>query len=739
MIRYIYTLALVFITFTGFAQNKRANIWYFGRNAGLDFSTKPPAPLTDGKIYTDESAGATICDTSGKLIFYTDGFTVYNSHHRIMMNGLGLNGHTSSTQSAIIVPWPENDSLFYIFTTDAGGGYGGLEWHLVNMKLDSGRGAVISKNNLILSPVCEKISATFHANGQDTWVVVHGFSREYGPYLNDSFYSYLITNEGLHTCPVISRSGAIHGLERSSGGHVDGSDAQGQMKFSKDGTTLLTTVYGQNKIEIFDFNTANGKIEKLIHTLKTGDFPYGVEMHNNYVYVTTILLNNSILTQYDLSLIQDDSINNHIQFLAQSFTSKQLTGLQRGLDSNIYLGVINDTYASAILEPDSLGSNSKVTPSYISLNGKRSMYGFPNYISNYFNTQEPPFYYSLSSDSINIYTQMNSPKWLIYKDGVLTDSSTLKNPSFKTSDNSHYIVKLITASNDTFERKAYTKPALVSTHNLIVCDKDSFLLIANKDYHCVYWQDTLYTSDLWIYKNGVYKVNGLDGNNSYSADSIKVIFLKTPQLNLGKDTAFCGNDIYTLKGDSGYKYLWNTGDTSISIDVTQAGVYFLTEKNGICETTDTIKLDILPIPHPTISKLGGILNVNPAYTNYQWYKNLQPINGAKASQYIAQANGNYYVVVIDSNGCEGSSDTAGLNYGIEEVTQSKPLVFPNPANEKVYIECNYFVSWQLFDITGNLIDKGNIKTLEIRNHSSGIYLLKITSEINSYTYKLIKQ
>ena len=31
---------------------KEANIWYFGRGVGLDFSTTPPTPLSDGQLKT---------------------------------------------------------------------------------------------------------------------------------------------------------------------------------------------------------------------------------------------------------------------------------------------------------------------------------------------------------------------------------------------------------------------------------------------------------------------------------------------------------------------------------------------------------------------------------------------------------------------------------------------------------------------------------------------------------------
>jgi hypothetical protein len=64
-----------------FAQiNKRVNVWYFGYNAGLNFNTGTPTPLTDGALSIWEGC-ATICDENGNLLFYTDGSSIWNKNH----------------------------------------------------------------------------------------------------------------------------------------------------------------------------------------------------------------------------------------------------------------------------------------------------------------------------------------------------------------------------------------------------------------------------------------------------------------------------------------------------------------------------------------------------------------------------------------------------------------------------------------------------------------------------------
>ena len=78
---------LLWVCTTTFAQNE-ANIWYFGANAGLDFNSGSPVALTNGQLNTLEGC-ATLCNNSGQLLMYTDGITVYNKNHTVMINGNG--------------------------------------------------------------------------------------------------------------------------------------------------------------------------------------------------------------------------------------------------------------------------------------------------------------------------------------------------------------------------------------------------------------------------------------------------------------------------------------------------------------------------------------------------------------------------------------------------------------------------------------------------------------------------
>ena len=115
-----FFICFLFLGFTCYAQQN--NIWYFGKNAGLDFNSRAgqpiPSVLLNSAMFAEEGCSA-VSNTDGDLLFYTNGNKIYNRRHQLMLNGDNLAGNISACQSSIIIPMPGNENLFYVFTTDA--------------------------------------------------------------------------------------------------------------------------------------------------------------------------------------------------------------------------------------------------------------------------------------------------------------------------------------------------------------------------------------------------------------------------------------------------------------------------------------------------------------------------------------------------------------------------------------------------------------------------------------------
>jgi hypothetical protein len=81
----------------------------------------------------------------------------------------------------------------------------------------------------------------------------------------------------------------------------------------------------------------------------------------------------------------------------------------------------------------------------------------------------------------------------------------------------------------------------------------------------------------------------------------------------------------------------------------------------------------------------------------------------------------------------------------EEITDSqKPLLYPNPADNKLRIKSGYpIVSVEIYDISGRRIISVKINSadadLDIDNLSCGVYIIRITTSDKIYTEKIVKK
>ena len=314
------------------AQNE-GNIWYFGENAGLDFNSGSPVALTNGMLNTFEGC-ATISDNNGDLLFYTDGMTVYNKDHTIMPNGLGLLGHSSSTQSSIIVKKPASSTIYYIFTVDGmTGNGGGLNYSEVDMTLDGGLGDINANKNINLIPfTCEKVTAVIHQNGFDFWII--------SPELNTNIiYSFLLTSSGLNLPPIQTNA-------------VSPVDGVGYLRGSADGERLaIVNSLVSHNVELYEFDNSTGiLIFQLMIPGNNG--PYGVEFSPNSSVLYISDWGNAAVWQYNLLAgSSQDVIDSELHL-----GSGGLGGaLQLAPDNKIYQAIGGAATLPAINNPDIIG------------------------------------------------------------------------------------------------------------------------------------------------------------------------------------------------------------------------------------------------------------------------------------------------------------------------------------------------------------------------------------------------
>lgn len=140
-------------------------------------------------------------------------------------------------------------------------------------------------------------------------------------------------------------------------------------------------------------------------------------------------------------------------------------------------------------------------------------------------------------------------------------------------------------------------------------------------------------------------------NCSYT-DTINSTFLNLPQPNLGNDSILCEGEILTLENNTtGASYLWSTGQTSNSIDVTTSGIYWLRTSIGQCIEVDTIEVTfeespIINLGPNTSGCQGDSLVLNATYntlSTYLWQ------DGSTNSSYTSHSSELIWVEVTLGN------------------------------------------------------------------------------------------
>ncbi|HYD92460.1 MAG TPA: PKD domain-containing protein, partial [Flavobacterium sp.] len=350
---------------SGLWTEKQAYNWYFGVAAGIEFNSSPPVGVADSAIEADlsnpydgsvstfiEGTGS-ISDAQGNLLFYTNGVTVWNANHEIMENGEGLLGNSSSTQSGLIVPAPNNPNIFYLFsvngsilqTSEATFIADGVFYSEIDMSLDGNMGAVtVNKNVPLSSDVAEKITAVHHANGQDVWVIIQNSA-------GDEFKAFLVSETGVNTTPVVSDGGV----------YIVSSDV-GAIKASPDGNKIAAArpYFGAYVVEVFDFNRETGEISEILATLNNTDFTgellgcYGIEFSPNsrFLYASTMFTGR--VYQFDVTAGSEQEIKDSGNIIGQLSDDINYS-MQLAPDGKIYIA--HGDFFSGPFEPY-LGSQS---------------------------------------------------------------------------------------------------------------------------------------------------------------------------------------------------------------------------------------------------------------------------------------------------------------------------------------------------------------------------------------------
>ncbi|WP_115620538.1 T9SS type A sorting domain-containing protein [Chryseobacterium indoltheticum] len=360
-----YYILLIILSFGNnflFAQHENDN-WLFGNNKWKFDNASPNGFIHTTNLSSNVGLQGSIIryvssvvsdKNTGELLFYSDGYKIYNKNGMVMTNGNNLFGTSPvyqydyygnpSDQSSIIVPDPNSTLLYYVFyingdrdmrdqdflsTPNPTTNYG-LRYAIVDMSLDGGLGAVTSKNNILFTnSTTNALTSTIASDGNSYWIVTAN---------NANFLSYKLDSNGLNTTPISSSANKYGNF----------------LKISPDGKKLLTRVNAISTGGVFlsNFNNATGIVSNQINIVPnyyyfdSNNIPNSAEFSSdsNIIYFTAgesflcCGVQKSGIIMYNISTAALIGYSNSTQSYTYPLESGSRTAsMQRSIDGKIYL------------------------------------------------------------------------------------------------------------------------------------------------------------------------------------------------------------------------------------------------------------------------------------------------------------------------------------------------------------------------------------------------------------------
>ena len=585
--RLLLVVLILFSFLADILSQNENNIWYFGVFAGIEFNSGTPMSITNSAMNTP-AASASIADEDGELLFYSNSSTVWNRFHVPMANGTGLSGNTLATQVRI-VPLPDSDNLYYIFTVDRLGWTQGLRYSVVNMNANGGFGAVTTKNVLMHTPVSEKLAVVPACNGLDRWIIAHGVE-------NNVFMTWLLKPGGLAGEAVESQAGTIH---------QTGPGAVGYMKASQQGDKLAAITRIDEEIgrcELFHFNPATGEVTELVLLDSLDHDVYGVEFSSDgsKLYFATGTDVNGAVFQLDLDAGSPSAIQQSMQNISGAISNNsQVSALQVGPDDKIYIAKRNNSTLAVIHQPDQLGTACQFEDNAVDLAGRNSKSGLPDRTVSRKDDPEIVLVEKACAGissffQIDNLSQVDSVLWNFGDPESGPDnSSRLLNPehSFSSGGNYKIAVDVFHPCRDyrlSLQLEIDGLPELDFPERAVLCEGESYTLDLSHLTADLEWNDGSALPVREFDTPGAYTLTATNNCGSIQR-TIEIEFFA--DLDLGQDRTVCEGEPIVLQphwnGPAGFLE-WQDGSSASFYEVSEPGIYRLTATYEDCVLTDEV-------------------------------------------------------------------------------------------------------------------------------------------------------
>ena len=197
-------------------------------------------------------------------------------------------------------------------------------------------------------------------------------------------------------------------------------------------------------------------------------------------------------------------------------------------------------------------------------------------------------------------------------------------------------------------------PAVAISGNTTLCVGESSLLTASGGSSYV-WNTGASTPSITVSNGGTYSVTASNSYGCSSSASVQVISLEN--VSISGNLNICQGQSTTLYANGTGSYLWNTGATTSSVTVTQAGLYTVTVSLGNCSSSASVLVSIAANPVPTISGNTTICQGETSLLTANGGNSYVWSNGSASNSIGVSQSGTYSVTATSIEGCTGSTST----------------------------------------------------------------------------------
>jgi hypothetical protein len=233
------------------------------------------------------------------------------------------------------------------------------------------------------------------------------------------------------------------------------------------------------------------------------------------------------------------------------------------------------------------------------------------------------------------------------------------------------------------------------------------------------------------------------------------------------DTTLCGTSGVLDAGNAGSNFLWSTGDTTQTVNITNAGTYNVLINNGVSVIIDSVMVNFANYPIIDTVTAGGCsiygycvncpveLNFTAlGATSWLWDFGDGSTSTVQQPMHIYTTADTFTITLTVSNGVCDATYTKVIiikncTLNIEdEWTNSQLEIYPNPASDKLFINLeltkNEEINVSLEDVMGRVIRAekwqnatSHQKVWEMNSLTKGIYFLHLTKNGSEKVMKLL--